>query len=73
MFTLKNRILNDMNQCYNIEHVLNVLTPFQTVVSTILDNRERIIKIVKYFQLEKARLEVLPSETEKVLDLSTSM
>jgi len=62
-----------MNQCYNIEHVLNVLTPFQTVVSTILDNRERIIKIVKYFQLEKARLEVLPSETEKVLDLSTSM
>jgi len=73
MLTLKNRIINDMNQCYNIEHVLNVLTPFQTVVSTILDNRERIIKIVKYFQLEKARLEVLPSETEKVLDLSTSM
>ena len=73
MFTLKNRIINDMNQCYNIEHVLNVLTPFQTVVSTILDNRERIIKIVKYFQLEKARLEILPSETELVLDLSTSI
>jgi hypothetical protein len=66
-----------MNQCYNIEHVLNVLTLLQTItiVSTVLDkdNRERIIKIVKYFQLEKARLDVLPFETEKVLDLSTSM